>query len=109
MRPFWSCPSRRDCHQVKEGGKGLAEVKFEESDLTLPGSHPGIYQLPALQPWASYLVGLGFSSLLHKMGGSVPMNIKFMSIKYLELFLIHSEHCVTVCCPCEQGARGGRK
>lgn len=109
MRPSWSCSPRRDCHQVKKGEKGLAEVKFEESDLTLPGSYPGIYRLPALQPWASYLIGLGFSSLLHKMEGSVPMSIKLMSIKYLELYLIHSEHCVTVFCPCEQGARGGRR
>ena len=48
MRPSWSCSPRIDCHQVKKGGKDLAEVKSEESDLTLLGSDSGICHLPAL-------------------------------------------------------------
>ena len=45
MRPSWSCSPGIDCHQVKKGGKDLAEDRSKESGLTLLGSDSGIFHL----------------------------------------------------------------
>lgn len=66
MRPSWSCSPRIDGHQtVKKGGKDLAEVKSEESDLLGLTRGSTTYQLCDL------------GQVIYLIWASVPSSIKW--------------------------------